>query len=137
MAKDCAHGNRPFDSCSAAKLCHDGRYQNGRQRRMEDTMDHETCARIRGSAAFVELEQKRLRLGLILAALILIIYFGFVFLVAFAPGLLATPISGVITLGFPLGLGVILSAIVLTGFYVLRANSEFDRLTREIVEEAR
>ncbi len=100
-------------------------------------MDHETCARIRGSAAFVELEQKRLRLGLILAALILIIYFGFVFLVAFAPGLLATPISGVITLGFPLGLGVILSAIVLTGFYVLRANSEFDRLTREIVEEAR
>jgi len=38
-----------------------------------------------------------------------------------------------ISLGFPLGLGVILSAIVLTGIYVLRANTEFDRLTREVV----
>ena len=28
---------------------------------------------------------------------------------------------------------MILSAVVLTGLYVLRANTEFDRLTREIV----
>jgi uncharacterized membrane protein (DUF485 family) len=36
-------------------------------------------------------------------------------------------------LGFPLGLGVIVSAIALTGFYVLRANSAFDTLTARIV----
>ncbi len=41
------------------------------------------------------------------------------------------------TLAFPLGLGVIVLAIVLTGVYVVRANSEFDRLTREIVGQTR
>ena len=34
------------------------------------------------------------------------------------------------------GFGVIVFTILITGFYVRRANSEFDRLTREIVEEA-
>ena len=67
----------------------------------------------------------------------LVIYFGFIFLVAFAPAFLATPVSGVITLAFPLGLFVIVSAIAITGIYVLRANGQFDRLTRQIVEGAR
>jgi len=66
----------------------------------------------------------------------LVIYFGFVFLVAFAPAVMATPISSTITLGFLLGLGVIVSAIALTGLYVLRANAAFDTLTRRIVEDA-
>jgi uncharacterized membrane protein (DUF485 family) len=33
-----------------------------------------------------------------------------------------------------LGLGVIISAFVLTGIYVARANATFDELTRKIVE---
>ena len=46
----------------------------------------------------------------------------------------AQPIgNGPFTLAFPLGLGVIAAAILLTGVYVVRANSEFDRLTREVV----
>ena len=39
------------------------------------------------------------------------------------------------TVGMPIGVGVILSAVLLTGIYVWRANGEFDRLTREIVED--
>ncbi len=100
-------------------------------------MDQATCARIRASQAFTALEHKRSRFGISLAVLMLVIYFGFIGLVAFAPGVLATPVIGVITLGFPLGLGVIVSAIALTGIYVLRANGEFDRLTRDIVEGPR
>jgi uncharacterized membrane protein (DUF485 family) len=96
-------------------------------------MDEQTCARISASPAFKELERSRGALGWTLTALILVIYFGFVFLVAFAPKLLGTPVAGTLTLGFPLGLGVILSAIVLTGIYVARANSRFDALTRKIV----
>jgi uncharacterized membrane protein (DUF485 family) len=49
---------------------------------------------------------------------------------------MSTPVFGIMTLGFPLGLGVILCAIALTGFYVLRANSAFDALTRLIRERA-
>ena len=95
-------------------------------------MDDETCARLRASPDFVELEHTRGRLSWTLTGIILVIYFGFVFLVAFAPGLMGTPVLGAMTLGFPLGLGVILSAILLTGIYVLRANSRFDGLTRRI-----
>ena len=53
-------------------------------------------------------------------------------IIAFAPKLLGTPIGGgVMTVGIPVGLFVIVSAFVLTGIYVHRANSEFDRLTRQ------
>ena len=71
-----------------------------------------------------------------LATLMLGVYCGFILLVAFAPDLLKQRIGdGVTTLGFPLGLGVILVAIALTGIYVWRANSEFDRLTAELKRE--
>ena len=36
------------------------------------------------------------------------------------------------TLGIPLGFGVIVFTIIITAVYVRRANSEFDRLTEEV-----
>ena len=51
--------------------------------------------------------------------------------------MLAIKVGAVTTLGFPIGIGVILSAILITGWYVARANGEYDQLTREIVEDAR
>ena len=99
-------------------------------------MDAQDVRRIRDSHAFRELERKRNSFSRTLTVVMLAIYFGFIFLVAFAGGFVATPISGPITLAFPLGLGVILSAVILTGVYVLRANTEFDALTRQIVGDA-
>jgi len=79
---------------------------------------------------------KRTRFAWMLSAAMLVIYFGFIFIIAFAPKSLGTPIgSGVTTIGIPLGLFVIVSAFVLTGIYVHRANTEFDAITREIVED--
>jgi uncharacterized membrane protein (DUF485 family) len=43
----------------------------------------------------------------------------------------------VTTIGIPIGLGVIVSALVLTGIYVLKANARYDELTRQIVEESK
>ena len=40
--------------------------------------------------------------------------------------------AGVTTLGIPIGLGVIVFTVLITGLYVRRANSEFDDLTEEI-----
>lgn len=96
-------------------------------------MDDLIAARIRANPKFAELQSKRNTFAWSLAAIIFLVYYGFIALVAFDPALMATPVSGVITLGFFLGLGVILVAIILTGVYVQRANGEFDRLTREIV----
>jgi len=67
----------------------------------------------------------------------LIVYFGYIALIAFNKPFLAQPIgNGVTTLGIPIGLGVILFTILITGIYVRRANGEYDRLTAEILEEA-
>jgi uncharacterized membrane protein (DUF485 family) len=44
--------------------------------------------------------------------------------------------EGVMTWGIPVGFGVIVFSVLITGLYVRRANNEFDRLTREIVQEA-
>lgn len=73
-----------------------------------------------------------------LSAAMLVIYLGFILLIAYAPKFLGEPIgAGVTTIGIPIGLFVIFSAFLLTGLYVRKANATFDRLTREIVEEAR
>jgi uncharacterized membrane protein (DUF485 family) len=85
---------------------------------------------------FNELVEKRRKFGVNLSIVMLTIYFGFILIIAFAPGLLGMRLgSGVMTLGIPLGLGVIISAFLLTGVYVRRANSEFDTLTRQIMSE--
>ena len=44
--------------------------------------------------------------------------------------------DGVSTLGIPIGVGVIVFTVVITGIYVRRANGEFDKLKAEIVKEA-
>ncbi|WP_412841854.1 DUF485 domain-containing protein, partial [Aeromonas dhakensis] len=38
------------------------------------------------------------------------------------------------TRGIPVGIGLILSAFVLTGVYVFRANGEFDELNQKILK---
>jgi uncharacterized membrane protein (DUF485 family) len=88
--------------------------------------------------AFKELESKRNRLGWTLTAIILVVYYGFILMVAFSPATLATPLGGMtMSLGLPLGVGIIVISILITGLYVRRANSEFDVLTNKIKENAK
>jgi uncharacterized membrane protein (DUF485 family) len=100
-------------------------------------MQQELTRRIRSNPKFAELTQKRTKFGVQLSILMLAIYYGFILVVAFAPSVLGIPISGVITLGIPVGVFIIVAAFVLTGIYVRRANSEYDELNRQIIEEAR
>ncbi|MBY9062050.1 DUF485 domain-containing protein [Sphingomonas yunnanensis] len=84
------------------------------------------------------LVRRRGRLALSLTALMLVGYLGYVLLVAFDKPLLARSLAGGATSwGIPIGLGVILLAIALTGIYVYRANREFDAEVAAIVAEAR
>jgi uncharacterized membrane protein (DUF485 family) len=90
---------------------------------------------------FKELVSARKTLGWSLSLAMLAIYFGFILLVAFNKDLgnvLGTPLAGgVATVGIVVGLAVIISAFVLTGFYVTKANARYDELTRQIVEESK
>ena len=85
---------------------------------------------------YIELVQKRNALGWTLSFVMMAIYLAFILLVAYDKPLLATKVGGGTTsLGIVLGLIVIVSAIVLTAFYVVRANGRFDELTAQLDRE--
>jgi uncharacterized membrane protein (DUF485 family) len=105
----------------------------GSQLLREHPMETDLAQRIASHPKYQELKAKRSSFGWMLTFLMMIVYYGFVGLVAFDKSLLAQKLgSGVMTLGMPIGFGVILFTIVITGIYVRRANSEFDDLTEEI-----
>ena len=93
--------------------------------------------RMQRNPKYPQLKRTRSRYGWTLAILMLVVYYGYIGLIAFDKEFLAKPMgAGVTTIGIPIGMAVIVFSIVITGLYVRRANGEFDRLTREIIEEA-
>lgn len=102
-------------------------------------MNEDVLKKVQSNPKFKELVHKKTSLGWQLSLVMLVIYYGFILVLAFAPHSLGTPIAtgSVITIGIPVGIFIIVSAFLLTGIYVRRANSEFDALNQQIVEEAR
>jgi uncharacterized membrane protein (DUF485 family) len=85
-----------------------------------------------------QLKSARSRFGWSLAIAMLIVYYGFILLVAFNKPFLATRLGDGLTttIGMPVGLGVIVFTIVITAIYVRRANREFDALSDQVVQGA-
>jgi uncharacterized membrane protein (DUF485 family) len=98
-------------------------------------MSRAVYERIRTNPKFQELSGRRRRLAITLSAVVLVSYYGFMMIVAFAPTLLARPLaSGSMTsVGVPVVAGLVVLYWLLTGIYVRRANAEFDVLNDEIV----
>jgi uncharacterized membrane protein (DUF485 family) len=100
-------------------------------------MEVDLARRIASHPKYQELKAKRTAFGWWLSLAGMIAYYGFILLVAFDKPLLAQKLgTGVTTVGMPLGVAVIVFTIIITWVYVRRANSEFDRLTEEIVKGA-
>lgn len=100
-------------------------------------MENDLTSRILRDPNYQALKSRRSRFGWWLAAAMMVVYYGFILLVAFDKPFLATRLgSGVTTIGMPLGLAVIVFTVVITGIYVHRANGEYDRLTDEIAKAA-
>jgi uncharacterized membrane protein (DUF485 family) len=70
--------------------------------------------------------KERWRIALGLSAAMMAVYFGFVLLVAYLRGLLATVLTPGLSLGILLGALVIVTAWVLTWVYVRWANRHYD-----------
>lgn len=86
---------------------------------------------------YQELRSRRNRLGLFLTLLMLVVYYGYIALIAFDKSFLAQPIgAGVTSLGIPIAIGVIVFSVIITGLYVRRANGEYDKLTQDILKDA-
>jgi uncharacterized membrane protein (DUF485 family) len=100
-------------------------------------MENDLATKIAANPKYQKLVRTRSSFGWILTAIMMVVYYGYIALIAFNKEVLSARLGeGVMTVGIPVGFGVIVFTILITGFYVRRANSEFDQLTREIVEEA-
>lgn len=94
--------------------------------------------RVLANPKFHHLVSTRNRYALVMTLLVMIIYFGYILLVAFDKPFLAQKLGAgwVTSLGIPLGLGVIVLTILITAFYVHVANTRFDAMADEVLREA-
>ena len=100
-------------------------------------MQADLTRRVVRDPRYQELKSKRSRFGWWLVLAMMIVYYGFILLVAFNKPFLATRLGeGVTTLGMPIGLGIILFTIAITAIYVRRANREFDALSDQVAKGA-
>jgi len=100
-------------------------------------MQTDLVQRIERDPNYIALKHKRTVFGWWLSLAGVIAYYGFILLVAFDKPFLAQRMgTGVMTVGMPLGVAVIVFTIVITWYYVRRANGEFDVLTERIVKGA-
>ena len=95
-------------------------------------------AQIRDNPKFKSLIAKRNAYAFMMTSLMMVVYYGYILLIAFNKEWLATKIGEGYTtsIGIPMGLGVIIFTIVLTNIYVRRANSEFDDEAAQVLKEA-
>ena len=92
--------------------------------------------KIQSHPKYLELRKKRNLFGWGLTLLMMVVYYGYIALIAFDKKFLAQPIgAGVTSLGIPIGMGIIVFTILITAIYVRRANSEFDALTTAILKD--
>ncbi len=86
---------------------------------------------------FLELVRKKDRISSILTALELVLYFGFIALIAYNKAYLAEKISAgsSITIGIPIAVGVIVLSWILTGIYVFWANGKYDPMVKAVKEK--
>jgi len=100
--------------------------------------DEDIVERIQKNPKFMQFVTMRNNYSIVMSILMMIVYFGYILLVAFNKQFLATKISAgaVTSIGIPMGLGVIVFTIIITAIYVRRANSEFDATKDAIVREA-
>lgn len=96
-------------------------------------MEQNIAERIAANPTYQRLKNTRSRFGWTLTLAMLVVYYGYILLIAFDKDLLAARIGeGAMTWGIPIGFGVIIFTIIITGIYVRRANREFDELNDRI-----
>ena len=102
-------------------------------------MSSEIYERMRVNPKFQELVAKRGRFAWTLSIVVLVLFYGFVLMVAYNPSTLGQPVSdgSMLTVGVATELFLFVLFWVLSALYVRRANTEFDDLTQEVIKQAR
>lgn len=94
--------------------------------------------KIYANPKFAKLVRVRQRFAWSLTLLVLGCFFSYLMIGMISPDWLTVPIreGSLITIGYPISAAIVVLAWLATGIYTHRANSEFDALCEEILEEA-
>ena len=84
---------------------------------------------------FQSLSSQKLTISTILTILELVLYFGFIALIAFNKPFLSQKLSGAITVGIPIAVGTIVLSWIFTGIYIRWANNTYDVLVKKVKEK--
>ncbi len=86
---------------------------------------------------FKDLSSQKATISIILTILELVLYFGFIALIAFNKPFLAQKLSAGVatTIGIPIAVGTIVGSWVLTGIYIYWANTKYDVLVNKVKEK--
>ncbi|MBS1112513.1 MAG: inner rane protein YjcH [Nitrospirae bacterium] len=94
-----------------------------------------TTEEILNDEDFRSLSSQKNSISVILTILELVLYFGFIALIAFNKPFLASKVSGAISIGIPIAVGTIFLSWVFTGIYIYWANSKYDILVKKVKEK--
>ncbi|TLS97090.1 DUF485 domain-containing protein [Aliarcobacter cibarius] len=102
-----------------------------------EKMNKELVERIKANPKYTELITKRSSFAIKLAIFMLVVYYGFVLVIAFNKEFFATKVGEVMTVAWPIAVAIILIAFITTVIYVLRANGEFEDLEMSIKNDVK
>jgi uncharacterized membrane protein (DUF485 family) len=88
---------------------------------------HQSARDVLDAPEFHRLVARRWRISLILTACLFVLYYGYILLIATQKAFLSRRLGETITIGIPIGAGVIVGAWALTAAYVVWANRYYDR----------
>ncbi len=97
-------------------------------------MSDKTLHAILEDPEFKELARQKNKFSLILTIIELVLYFGFIGLIAYNKPFLGTKLAegSATTIGIPIAVGVIILSWILTGVYIFWANSVYDEKVKSI-----
>ena len=86
---------------------------------------------------FLSLSGQKDTISIILTILELVLYFGFISLVAYNKPFLAQKMSegGSATIGIPIAVGTIVLSWIFTGIYIWWANAKYDEMVKKVIEK--
>src|SRR5512147_2202187 len=86
---------------------------------------------------FMSLSSQKDTISIILTIMELVLYFGFIALIAYNKPFLAQKMSadGAATIGIPIAVGTIVLSWVFTGIYIWWANTKYDDMVKRIVDK--
>lgn len=100
-------------------------------------MTKQSKTEILNDADFKALSSQKNTISIILTVLELVLYFGFIALIAYNKPFLAQKLSegGAATVGIPIAVGTIVLSWVLTGIYIWWANTKYDVMVKKVKEK--